>query len=207
MIVAVGYLASAFLAYSLIVNNALKFRWLNIFGCVFFIIYGVLITAFPVILANSILLGINIFQLIKLFHAKEKFEFVDIKKGDLLISKFLLFYHKDIQAYFPDFSFQNITDNAFCFIVLRDLSIANIFVATIEDNGTADVLINYTVPQYRDYKVGKFIFDRGRDYLISNNIKKIVYNKVDNKSHLHFIQVMGFTQELISDKLCWTKQL
>ena len=207
MIVAVGYLASAFLAYSLIVNNALKFRWLNIFGCVFFIVYGVLITAFPVILANSILLGINIFQLVKLYSVKEKFQFIKIEQGDLLINKFLVFYWKDIRTFFPDFINHDLEPNTFCFVVLRDISIANIFIAKVDNDGIASVIINYTVPQYRDYKVGKFIFDRGKDYLISNNIKKIVYNKVDNKNHLHFIQVMGFAQELISNKLCWTKQL
>ncbi len=206
-IVAIGYLASAFLAYSLIVNNALKFRWLSIMGCASFIIYGILIPAFPVILANSILLCINVFQLIKLYSVKEKFQFIRINEGDLLINKFLVFYWKDIRKFFPDFINHNLEPDMFCFVVLRDTSIANIFVAKVDGNGIATVALNYTVPQYRDYKVGKFIFDRGKDYLISNNINKIVYDKVDNKNHLHFIQVMGFTQELVGDKMCWCKQL
>ncbi len=207
MVVAIGYIASAFLAYSLIINNALKFRWLNIMGCLSFIIYGVLIAALPVILANSILLCINIFQLIKLYSVKEKFQFIKVKEGDLLINKFLVFYWKDIRKFFPDFINHDLEQGTFCFVVLRDISIANIFIAKVDQNGIANVTINYTVPQYRDYKVGKFIFDRGKDYLISNNIKKIVYDKVDNSNHLHFLKVMGFQQEQLGDTLCWTKSL
>ena len=207
MIVAIGYVASAFLAISLIVNNALKFRWLNILGCISFIAYGLLINATPVILANAILLCINIFQLLRLYSVKEKFQFIRINEGDLLINKFLVFYWKDIRKFFPDFINHNLEPDMFCFVVLRDVSIANIFIAKVDDDGIANVTLNYTVPQYRDYKVGKFIFDRGKDYLISNNINKIVYHKVDNDNHLHFLKVMGFKQELINDKQCWTKQL
>ena len=74
MVVALGYIASALLAYSLIVTNALKFRWLNSAGCLFFIIYGVMISAFPVILANGILFVINLYQLIRLYISKESFK-------------------------------------------------------------------------------------------------------------------------------------
>ena len=54
-----GYLASILLAISLMVNNDLKFRWLNTFGCLSFILYGIFIQAMPVILTNSLLLLIN----------------------------------------------------------------------------------------------------------------------------------------------------
>src|SRR5688572_17319812 len=56
-----GYLASLLLALSLMVNNDLRFRWLNSGGCVAFIIYGVLINAIPIILTNTGLLLINLY--------------------------------------------------------------------------------------------------------------------------------------------------
>jgi len=59
IILGIGYLASILLAISLLVNNDLKFRWLNSFGCLSFIIYGLMIHAFPIILTNVILLVIN----------------------------------------------------------------------------------------------------------------------------------------------------
>ena len=81
------------------------------------------------------------------------------------------------------------------FVVIRDLVIANIFSASLSEEGDANVLINFTVEQYRDYKVGTFIFEKERDYLISKGVKRIVYDKVSNIKHEKFLKVMGFIKE------------
>lgn len=207
MVVWIGYLASIFLAYSLVVTNAVKFRILNILGCITFIIYGVLIPAFPVIVANGLLLVINIFQFIKLQQSKEQFQYVSVEQQDKIVEKFISFYQKDIQDFFPKFQYLPTLQQQISFVVLRDAAIANLFMATIDIYGNATVRINYTVPQYRDYKVGKFIFDKEKHFLTANSIKKVVYETVENKNHLNFIKLMGFTQEQINDKQCWTKSL
>src|SRR5437762_1802814 len=88
----IGYLSSALLATALLVNNDLKFRWLNTAGNVFFIIYGILLQAFPIILTNSILISINIFYLIRIYTSSEEFDVLEFKPGDKIIDKFLAFY-------------------------------------------------------------------------------------------------------------------
>ncbi len=207
MVVWIGYLASIFLAYSLVVTNAVKFRILNILGCITFILYGILIPAFPVIVANGLLLVINIYQFIKLQQSKEQFQYVSVEQQDKIVEKFISFYQKDIQDFFPKFQYLPTLQQQISFVVLRDATIANLFMATIDTNGCATVRINYTVPQYRDYKVGKFIFDKEKNFLVANSIKKVVYESVENKNHLNFIRVMGFSLEQINDKQCWTKSL
>lgn len=206
MIVALGYLASALLAYSLIVTNAIKFRWLNTFGCIAFIVYGVLIQAFPVILANSILFCINIYQLMKLYRYDEQFKLVEITEENNIVQQFLQFYTNDINNYFPEFKFIN-SNNKVCFVVLRDLAIANLFVATLDENGNALVEINYTTPNYRDFKVGTFLFKSNNDYLLNKGVKQIVYETVANKEHLHFLIVMGFSEQNFNGKTMIIKQL
>ncbi len=206
MIVVIGYLASAILALSLMVSNATRFRWLNIAGCICFIVYGVLINAFPVLLANSILLCINIYQLVKLLSAKETFHHVAFKTGDAFIEKFLAFYQADIEKYFPGYRFTS-SDGRICFVVLRDLVIANIFVAKLNNDGKAIVEINYTVPHYRDFKVGRFIFDKEKEYLLSHGVQQIVYEKIQNKNHEHFIRVMGFSPQQLGNGMSYTKSL
>ena len=61
-----GYLASAFLIISLMMSNVVKLRWFNLVGCVCFTLYGLVIGAWPVALANGILAFVNIYHLIKL---------------------------------------------------------------------------------------------------------------------------------------------
>ena len=186
-----GYAASILLAISLLVTNDIKFRWLNTWGCVCFIVYGILIHAFPIILTNTILFLINVFYLVKIYNAKEDFELIEFKGGEKLVYKFLSFYKDDIAKYFPEYVHEENQDNL-QFIVLRDLVIANIFVARLDNNGGAIVELNYTVPKYRDYKVGEFIFNNEQQFLISKGVKSIIYTVVTNKQHERFLKVMGF---------------
>lgn len=188
-----GYVASLLLAISLMVNNDLKFRWLNTFGCLSFIVYGVLINAMPVILTNSLLLLINIVYLVKLYRAVEIFDLIEFTGNESLVNKFLQFHHDDIQKYFPGYQ-TNAEPGYLRFVVLRDLVIANMFVAKIDADGNAEVLLNYTVPKYRDYKVGKFIFDREKKFMLSKGVSQVIYQTVANKRHLAFLKVMGFRE-------------
>ena len=198
----VGYVASAFLALSLIISNTFKFRVFNTLGCIIFIVYGALINAFPVILANSILLVINAYQIWRLSKIEEQFLFVPVLPENRIVEKFLKFYSTDIQNYFPGFVFKIDNPSQINFVVLRDISIANIFVADVYENGNAIIKINYTVPQYRDYKVTKFIIERESETLKKLGVKKLVYTSVFNKNHLQFLKVIGFSNETIDGNEC-----
>ncbi|MEO5944755.1 MAG: hypothetical protein ABIP30_14995 [Ferruginibacter sp.] len=188
-----GYLASLFLIISLMVNNGLQFRWYNTLGCLAFVIYAIVIKAFPVLLTNTILLTINIFYLYKIYSKTENFDLLEFNGEEKLVQKFLSFYKDDIHSYFPGFNEREIIGKL-NFVVIRDLVIANIFSASLSENGDANVFINFTVEKYRDYKIGTFIFEKERDYLISKGVKRIVYNKVSNAKHTKFLKVMGFTR-------------
>lgn len=206
MIISIGYLASLFLAISLLMTNTLKFRWFNTLGNVAFIVYGILINAFPIIVANSVLLCINIYQLSKLYKYKEQFSFATVNPSDEIVKQFVHFYNKDIQFYFPHFKLHN-NGNKISFMVLRNLNIACLFIAEKTNHQEAIVDIDYTIANFRDYKVGKFIFETEKKFLLTNNVKKIIYKKVDNKKHLEFIKAMGFTEEVVDNKHQYYKLL
>jgi hypothetical protein len=205
MISGLGYLAALFLATSLLVKRALWFRWINLFGNLTFILYGGFIHAFPVILTNSVLFAINMAQLASLYSRKEHFEFVQVRTGDEIVGSFLRFYRKDLAKYFPDFQFTDDTGRI-CFMVLRDMTIANLFVAHEVEEGKILVEVNYTVPQFRDYKVGKFIFDKDSDYLRARNV-----NTIRTRSHLsehtEFLKRIGFTATVINGEDYFEKKL
>jgi len=194
IIEAFGYLATLLLALSLLVTNDLKFRWFNALGCVAFIVYGVLLKAFPVVLTNALLLGINSLYLYRIYRRTEDFDLVPFRADDPLMEKFLSFYQADIKSYFPQFTKDDL-QHEIRFIVLRDMNIANIFVAERLPNGDGLVKLNYTVSKYRDFKVGCFIFDKAKNALVGKGLKRVVYRAVANKSHEHFLKVTGFQQQ------------
>lgn len=188
-----GYLASLFLIIALLVNGDIKFRIYNILGTISFIIYGIIFSAWPVLLTNVILFFINIYYLRKLYAHKEDFELIEFSGDEKLALKFLHFYKEDIKTYFPDFNETQLKGNL-NFVVLRDLVIANIFSTQVLENGDAVVMLNYTTKKYRDFKVGKFIFEREKQYLISKGIKRIVYYNAANKSHIHYLKTLDFKE-------------
>lgn len=189
-----GYSASLLLAISLMVNNNIRFRWINSSANLCFVTYGIVFQIWPVLITNAILLCINLYALRKIYLRQEKFDLVDFTNDSALVGKFLEFYAKDIHAYFPSFKL-NEANSQLHFVVLRDLVIANIFVADMDAGGSASVRINYTVPKYRDYKVGRFLFEEGNHYLVQKGVKNIIYNHVDNEQHLDFLKKMGFREE------------
>ena len=201
-----GYLATLLLAIGLIINNDLKFRWLNTGGNIAFITYGILLHAMPVVLTNSILLAINLFYLYRIYNRKELFELLEFSSGGILIDRFLSFYKMDIADYFPGFSKEQMEGNI-NFVVLRNLVIANIFSARLSADGNAEVIINYTVTKYRDFKVGRFIFEQEKEYLIAKGIKKLIYSEVPNKKHKKFLYSMDFKEEMVAGQTSLVKIL
>ena len=187
-----GYLASLFLIIALLVNGDIKFRIFNILGNISFIIYGIVFSAWPVLLTNVILFCINIYYLRKIYVHKEDFDLIEFNGEEKLALKFLSFYDEDIKTYFPYFKEVQLIGNL-NFVVLRDLVIANIFSTQILPNGDALVVLNYTTKKYRDFKVGQYIFEKEKQFLMRKGIKKIVYKKAENKSHIHYLKTLGFT--------------
>lgn len=201
-----GYLASLCLIIALLVSNDLKFRWFNTLGNIFFIVYAIILSAFPVLLTNLILLCINAYYLIKVYRRQENFDMLEFRGDEKMAQKFIAFYQKDIASYFPGFKPAMLQQN-FNFVVTRDLVIANMFSADVSPSGDATVVLNYTLQQYRDYKVGTYIFEKEKDFLIANGVKRIVYTPVSNKNHQKFLTVMGFTKEMVNNTECFVKSL
>jgi hypothetical protein len=162
--------------------------------------------AVPIILTNSILLGINVFYLYKFYNRKEHFELLEFSNGGIMIERFLSFYQTDISVHFPGFKREQLEGNL-NFVVLRDLVVANIFSAKLADDGSAEIIINYTVTKYRDYKVGRFIFDKEKQYLLSKGVKIIYYTKVANKRHEKFLDVMGFFMQELNGNMYLCKKI
>jgi hypothetical protein len=201
-----GYAASLCLVIALLVGNDLQFRWFNTAGNIFFIVYALVLNAVPVLLTNLVLLCINGWYLAKVYRKKERFDMLEFRGDEKLARQFLQFYQKDIAAYFPKFEAAVLQGNL-NFVVTRDLVIANMFSARVSANGDATVLLNYTLKKYRDYKVGSFIFEQCRDYLIQHGIKRIVYTEVANKNHRQFLYVMGFEPVDVDGVNCMAKLL
>ena len=64
---AVGYIASVLVAVSLTMTSIIKLRIINMIGAIAFVIYGLLISAYPVALVTGIIVFINISNLYQIY--------------------------------------------------------------------------------------------------------------------------------------------
>jgi hypothetical protein len=60
-----GYISMIVVVISMMMKDMKWLRILNSISCAMFIVYGMFLGAYPIILLNSIVIGINVFRLIK----------------------------------------------------------------------------------------------------------------------------------------------
>ena len=60
----VGYLAMTVLLVSFMMKNVIKLRIINSIGCLFFVIYGLMISQYPIVITNLAIILINLYYLL-----------------------------------------------------------------------------------------------------------------------------------------------
>lgn len=185
-----GYVASAIIALSMTMNSIVKFRWINLVGALSFATYGFLIDAIPVTFLNGFIALVDIYYLSKIYSKKEHFETLEVRSDNKFLIRFLKFHDKEIQKFFPGFSYKP-EMNTISFFVLRNMNVAGIFLAHRENNDTLKVGLDYVVPEYRDFKNGHYIYHRLRNKFIKQGLKKVVI-PVYSKKYAAYLKKMGF---------------
>ncbi len=186
----IGYAASAVIALSMTMNSIVKFRWINLFGASTFAVYGILIHAIPVALLNGFIVSVDIFYLVRIYSKKELFEILEIRSDNRYLIRFLEFHQKDIQKFFPGFTYKP-EMNTISFFILRNTNIAGIFLAHPENNDMLVVGLDYVVPEYRDYKNGKFVYYKLKDEFLKSGFRKII-SKGQSPKHASYLKKLGF---------------
>jgi len=186
----IGYAASIIIAISMTMSSIVKFRWINLVGASTFAIYGLLINAIPVAFLNGFIVSVDIYYLIRIYGKKEMFETLEIRKDNRYLIRFLEFHNKEIQKFFPGFTYKP-EMNTISFFVLRNTKIAGIFLAHREKDGILKVGLDYVVPEYRDFKNGKFIYYRLTDDFVNGGFRRIIAEGITPK-HARYLKKLGF---------------
>lgn len=187
----IGYVGSLLVALSLSMKNIRYLRRINFFGAFFFSIYGLLIGAYPVFVLNGYIAAIDIYFLVKMHKTKEDFKLVPVlDKQHLYLKEFLEFYSNDIEIYFPNYKSLILTDLK-CFFVLRNIRPVGLLI--IEEKGESEIEIHldYAIPDYRDLKSGKYVFNSEIKYFKNKGYKTVI-TKSEVKKHQKYLLNIGF---------------
>lgn len=193
----IGYSASVIIAISMMMNSFVKFRIINLIGATVFSTYGFLIGAIPVGCLNGLIMIVDIYYLYKIFSKKEVFETLEVRPDNKYLLRFLEFHNKEIQKFFPGFVYQPEV-NTISFFVLRNTAVAGIFLAHRENVTELKVGLDYVIPQFRDFKNGKYIYWRLKDYFIKQGFTRV---KADgnSKKYIRYLKKLGFKESAGGD--------
>jgi hypothetical protein len=186
----IGYLASIAIALSMTMSSILKFRWINLFGALTFSTYGFLIGAWPVGFLNAFIALVDIYYLNSIYSKKEVFEILELRPENRYLIRFLEFHKIDIEKFFPGFSYKP-EMNTVSFFVLRNMAVAGVFLAHRDQNHCLSVGLDFVLPEYRDFKNGKYIYLRLRDRFINEGFTKVVAEG-NSEKYSQYLSKLGF---------------
>lgn len=186
-----GYFGSALIALSLMTGNMKRLRWINLAGAASFSTYGLLIEAYPVFVLNAWIALVDIYFLWRLYTFQDQFDLVqEPSAGTPLYSLLLNRYGDDIRRFFPDINFKNLESLALL-VIFRNMKPVGLFAYKNTDEGVADIVLDYVIPEARDFKTARFLFENHSSQLRDAGFKQL-RAKSNSRLHHHYLLKMGF---------------
>ena len=186
----IGYLGSALIVASLSMKSILRLRLLGLAGATVFTIYGVLISAYPIVITNLVIVGIHLYFLRKLLGSTPVFTVLEVRQGSRYLEHFIEYYADDIHRMLPGFNYQP-QPNRYRAFILRDMVPAGLFIADIDDGPTVRIQLDYVIPAYRDLKVGRFLYSSNSSIFADPRITH-VESPPGSQEHRRYLERMGF---------------
>lgn len=153
---AIGYIGSAIVIVSFIMTSTVKLRVVNSLGSFACAVYSLLICAYPTALCNFFIVGINIYQLLRLLrNHRDNYYIVRGTAADGLYRNFLERYRGDIGRYFPHFAADG--DYNYVNFILSRNELVGLQVGSL-DRDAVHLELDYSIPEYRDCSVGRFAY-------------------------------------------------
>ncbi len=188
----VGYLGSALVILSLLQKSILRLRTIGLIASSTFLVYSIAIEAYPIAVVNVVAASIHLYYLRKLVRRKsEVFTILRMRPESRYLQYFLDFYKDDIATrYQPDFVYTP-SPNTLAVFLLRDMVPAGLVVARVHRDSSFEVLLDYVIPQYRDFKLANWLFSAESGIFTEANCR-CAWTRVTNDEQRDYFTKVGF---------------
>lgn len=174
-------------------SSIVKFRWINLIGATTFSIYGFMIGALPVGFLNGFIVMVDIYYLAQIYGRKEVFEILEIRPENKYLIRFIEYHNDEIQKFFPGFTYKP-DMNTVSFFILRNMAVAGLYLAHRKDGNVLKVGLDYVIPEYRDFKNGKYVYLRLKDKFIEQGFTRVM-TEGNSIEYIKYLEKLGFTED------------
>lgn len=188
----IGYLGSILVAVSLMMRSLLRLRIINLFGALFFTVYGILLGAYPVAFLNGLIVCIDLYYLLQMWRQQDFFTFLEVSPKSEYLRAFVDFHKDDIAKIIPSYT-NKIEEDLLCFFILRNMMPAGLFIAKVQGE-EAQIQLDYVIPNYRDFQVARFIFEENAAFFIQRGIRRFV-SEGGSPIHQTYLEKMEFVNQ------------
>jgi hypothetical protein len=192
LVEAIGYTGSALVILSLLQKSILRLRAIGLVASLTFLLYSISIEAYPIAVVNVVAASIHLYYLRKLLRRKsEVFRILRLRPDGRYLRYFLDFYKEDIATrYQPDFVYEPAPDVIAVFM-LRDLVPAGLLVARLHGDSSFEILLDYVIPQYRDFKLAKWLYSQ-ESGLVAETNSRVAWARVTTPEQEEYFTKIGF---------------
>lgn len=185
----VGYLSTVLILISFLMTSVVKLRIMSAIGSGIFVIFAFVTGSYPTAIMNFGVVLINIYFLVRLLKAEKLTTMLPISTDSAYLKEFETFYGADMQHYFPEVATQkDEADKAY--FVYYDLVPVGLLLGKTQEDGSLQILVDYTTPKYRDASVGKFLYHK----LLKNEGYKALTFEDPSEKHEKYLKSAGFTK-------------
>lgn len=169
-----GWGGSALLVYSLLQASVLRLRVLNAIACVILIVFNGVLEVWPMVGMNTVLVAINAWFIVTMLrdrHDESAFEVLEVGSDDAYLLHTLRVHGADIGTFNPGFVHDAAATQGAFLVQRGDETVGVVLLHKRGD--TADVLLDYVTPRYRDFSPGEFVWRRS-GLLAARGIRRVV---------------------------------
>lgn len=153
-----GWVGSAVLVVSLLQTRLLRLRLINLVGCLVLIAYNGVVGVWPMVGLNVVLAIINVVYLSRMLrtrHDERVYSVVEVGQDDAYLAHVLAVHRDDIATHNPSL---DLAGEHRAYLVLKGDETVGVVLVRDADEQTAEVLLDWVTPAYRDLSPGEFVF-------------------------------------------------
>ncbi|MFK5690847.1 hypothetical protein ACI3EY_14385 [Ornithinimicrobium sp. LYQ92] len=156
----VGWTGSAVLVVSLLQTRVLRLRGINLVGCLVLIGYNASVGVWPMVGLNVVLAVINIVYLWRMLrsrHDAASYTVLEVEPDDRFLGHVLDVHGEDIARHNDGFRYRPTAQDSAYLVLQGDVTVG-VVLARDAGEGTAEVVLDWVTPSFRDFSPGEFVF-------------------------------------------------